>query len=134
LIDIGKLGSLENVTIHGPFNGNEEIPFHRFDLFLYTSVWDGLPNILLEASAHGLPILAPDVGGVRELIDANTGFLVSKSHAVREYLDGIELVRRNPRLAQSRAKAAQKILRRRHSWKEFQKNYRQILKTIGFAP
>jgi len=42
-----------------------------------SSAWEGMANVLLEASATGLPIVATDVGGNREVVkDDETGFLV----------------------------------------------------------
>jgi len=48
-------------------------------LFLLTSAWEGLPNVVLEAMACAVPVVATDVGGTRELLrSGQEGFLVSR--------------------------------------------------------
>ena len=51
-------------------------------LFWLTSRWEGMPNVVLEALASGVPVVAADVGGVRELIRAGIdGFVVRPDDA-----------------------------------------------------
>lgn len=46
-----------------------------FDAFIHLSEHEGLPVALMEAASFGLPLLATDAGGVKELVGSNTGML-----------------------------------------------------------
>lgn len=47
------------------------------DVFCQSSLWEGCPVVLLETMAIGKPIVATDVGGIKEIVDSDTGILVS---------------------------------------------------------
>lgn len=51
-------------------------------LFVLPSLWEGMPNALLEAMAAGLPAIATSVEGSSEVIESGvTGFLVQPANA-----------------------------------------------------
>jgi glycosyltransferase involved in cell wall biosynthesis len=72
---IERLGMSGVVELAGERHDVENV-FGRADLFWLTSSWEGLPNVVLEAMACGLPVVATDVGGTSELFDhGQQGFL-----------------------------------------------------------
>ncbi len=52
----------------------------KAQIYLLISNWEGFPRSILEAMRAGLPVIASDVGGVRESVsDGTTGYLVPRS-------------------------------------------------------
>ena len=78
--EIKELARTYGVEKHIRFLGlRQDIPrlMNAADSFLMSSRLEGLPMVLLEASATGLPIVATDVGGNSEIVvDGKTGFIV----------------------------------------------------------
>jgi glycosyltransferase involved in cell wall biosynthesis len=60
------------------------------DIFVLPSRWaEGLPLVVAEAMARGLPVVATRSGGVTEIVeDGNTGFLVEKENP-RQLIEAI---------------------------------------------
>ena len=49
----------------------------HFDAFMLTSSIEGLPNVLIEAQASGVPVVSTNVGGAKEtFIDSTSGIIV----------------------------------------------------------
>jgi glycosyltransferase involved in cell wall biosynthesis len=117
---IAALQKLPNVTFYGAYATYGALPHERFDLQLYTSGWDGLPNVLLEAAAAGLPLVAPAIGGIAEFVSAETGYLIAEPENVEGYVEAIAAIAADPAQARARAVQAQRLLRDRHAWRAFQ--------------
>jgi len=68
------------------------------DLHLLTSDTEGLPGCLVESAALGIPCVAADVGGVREIaLDGETGFVVP-ANDISLYVKRARQILENPPL------------------------------------
>lgn len=75
----------------------------RCELFVSSSLWEGFPTVILEAMALGVPVIATDVSGSRELIiNGETGILIPPSNPEALSKATIQMVA-NPEYAQTMA-------------------------------
>ena len=77
-LQVAQLGIEANFKLAG-FVSDEDLPsyYNVADLFVLPSKsGEGLPLVALEAMACGLPVIATDVGGIREILMEDYGKLV----------------------------------------------------------
>ncbi len=73
---IFKLNLQEKIKLLG---WRRDIPLllQTFDIMILTSLWEGLPRVFLEAMVLGIPVIATEVDGAKEVIkNGINGFLV----------------------------------------------------------
>ena len=77
IIDLIKHYRLEKIfSLHGFVKNRFEF-YKGLDLYLNTSFHEGIPISILEAMSYGIPIIAPNVGGLNEILeDGIQGYLV----------------------------------------------------------
>ncbi|MEM7506148.1 MAG: glycosyltransferase [Pseudomonadota bacterium] len=71
---IAELGLQDRVRLLGA-RADVSALLQNADAYLLTSKWEGMPIALIEAMQAGLPIISSDVGGCREILGEETGFL-----------------------------------------------------------
>ena len=72
---IGELGVKDHFTFAG-FHSDPAALYHEGDVFALSSISEGFPFSVIEAMACGRPVVATDVGGVKEAIEGGVGIVV----------------------------------------------------------
>src|SRR5256714_5401054 len=75
------------------------------DVFVLPSLAEGTPNGIIEAMAHGVPIIASAVGGVPDIVDTQSGILIPPGDA-DALADAMLLLARNPQRRKEMGAAA----------------------------
>lgn len=99
-------------------------------VFVLSSRWEGLPTVILESMAVGVPVIATDIPGSNELVEnGKTGFLVPPKDA-QALAEMILWVKENQVAAQAAAQAAGEQLARfsiQAAAKQYAGLYRDLL-------
>jgi len=115
-----KLRSIsKNAIFLGQKNSDEIIKYLSIaDIFVNPSYAEGLPTSVLEAGSLGVPIIATDVGGTREIIDdEKNGFLI-KPKDVDGLKTKITLLLNNPSVSNKFSLNIRKKIIKEFDWKK----------------
>ncbi len=82
VLDYVKNNGLDRFIKLKGFHPNPDVELMNFDIFLSTSLYEGMPYSLIEALSYKKPIVATDVVGNNEIvIDGYNGYLFNKDDA-----------------------------------------------------
>ncbi|HXS01349.1 MAG TPA: glycosyltransferase family 4 protein [Pyrinomonadaceae bacterium] len=69
---------------------------NSLDVFVLPSLAEGTPNGIIEAMAHGIPVIATTVGGIPDIINDDSGILVPPGDAAA-LADAMATLAKNPK-------------------------------------
>lgn len=76
------------------FMPNTDVKAHltqyHYDLFINASESEGVPVSIMEAMSYGIPVIAPNVGGISDIVTTQTGYLLSSDPKTEEFIIAIE--------------------------------------------
>jgi glycosyltransferase involved in cell wall biosynthesis len=104
--------------------------FSGIDILVLTSLYEGLPYTALEAMAAGLPVVAPRIPGMEEIIDeGRTGMLVSVGDA-EAAAKAIEALVVDAKLRQTLAANARADVKARFTERDFAEGHLRLYSTL----
>lgn len=108
--------TLDDVDVIGHLPHEELAAYYRkATALLLLSESEALPNVVLEAMASGLPVIATPVGDVPMLLDSNRGHLIMEDD-VDSVVSEMERLAKYPELRRELSSNAREYVERNHSF------------------
>lgn len=127
---VKELGLEKSVEFIGRVPREETAPYYQeASVFVLPSFNEGMSNAMLEALSSGLPLLATDTGGTRELLDDGVNGFVIKMKDSQDLANKIEILVKNEDLRKKMAEASRKKAETM-SWGKVAKEYLDLYHRI----
>jgi glycosyltransferase involved in cell wall biosynthesis len=115
LAELKAAYSSPTVTFHGR-QGDDFLNkvLEEADLFVFPTLFEGMPTVVMEAMSYGTPIAVTDTGATLDLLDDQVGFLLQKrnpgqiAETIKRFVDMPEAAKRAMGAA-ARAKIAKQF-------------------------
>lgn len=124
-----ELGIDQSVTFTGYRKDAVEL-LCEFDVLLISSVTEGLPLVVYEAFAAGVPVVATDAGGIAEVVHTGwTGFVTATGDAGALAARALDLLGDTALADRTRRNAAD-LVRSRHTLPVFRDRYLEFYRAL----
>lgn len=112
-----EAGCAQDITFLGEKPPTEIVDIlSATDIFINPSYSEGLPTSVLEAAAVGIPIIAADVGGTREIVkNGETGLLIQPGQP-EQIAEAVRLLAQNRQMADELGREARRLVEKRFDW------------------
>ncbi len=119
-----KSGASLYVRFEGKKNKKELYPYYKSaDFFILPSESEGMPNVVLEAMAMGLPVIMTPCGGSKELVQGN-GYVAS----IDQFTERIIELCKDEQGRIHMGRQSEALARTKFSWQEKAKEYIELFR------
>ena len=125
-----RLLKKNNVEFRGEYQNISELNLDEYDLYLFTSLFEGIPTIILDMAMSGIPIVTAEVGGISEVLGKNYPLLVKEQRNAQAYVDKIKAFYGEKVTIISLMKEIREYIITHHNEETFQSEYRQVMKEL----
>lgn len=103
---INQLNASNRVKILGHYEGEISKVFNSFDLFVFPSLWEGLPYSIIEAMRAQCPIVSTNVGGISEALINNKSAILISPRSISDIVAAVKTLKNNNKKRNAMAREA----------------------------
>ncbi len=108
--------------------------YQNATLFVFPSYHEGLPGVVLEAMSCGLPIIATDVRGNRDLISTGENGILVPPRSPRKIAEAITTVIDDETLRKKLGKNARETIEDGYTWDEVSNKFLKCYESLPSTP
>jgi glycosyltransferase involved in cell wall biosynthesis len=112
----------KRIQFIGRIEHSEVVDYYmKSDIFLFTSLREGSPAVILEAMSFGLPVIAFKQNGADVMLDDDSGILIpikNKKQILNDFVKAIVKLSENTSLRQSKGELAKKRIKENFLWEK----------------
>jgi glycosyltransferase involved in cell wall biosynthesis len=120
------------VILHGHRDDISDF-YDGLDVYMSTSIHEGIPMSVLEAMGHGLPVVAPEVGGFPEIVDHGVDGLLIPEHDPDLFAQACLTIRDNPDVLRQMSTSARQKVESAFSVQSMTSNYYGLYQDLVFS-
>lgn len=128
---VRKLGLRDKFIFSGQVGKGKLVQLYQNAIiFAFPSYHEGLPTVLLEAMSCGLPIVATDVRGNRDLISSGEDGILVPTRSPKEMADAISMLLDDEKMRRRLGKNARKTIEEHYTWDTVSNNILRCYESI----
>ncbi|MDD2481297.1 MAG: glycosyltransferase family 4 protein [Lutispora sp.] len=104
--------------------------YSAIDILVLPSRMEGLPRVIIEGMAHGLPVIASDVGGVKEIIQDESLGLIIPADSITSLIKALSELIYSEDIRAKMASTAKVYVKEKFSEEKFKKSINELLMNI----
>lgn len=122
---VKRYGLASDVLFYGQATAVNHV-LQALDCFVLSSLWEGMPLALLEAMASGIPVIATDVAGTREVIQHQVNGILIPAKNPESIAEAFVQLKDDPELRRRLSEQALTFVREKYSVEANMKAYLKL--------
>ena len=100
------------------------------DVFVLPTLFEGMPTVVLEAMAHGMPIIVTDTGATTIMVDDSNGIIIEKKQVASLKQAIINFVESNEQTNRQRSAVSYEKVKNNFSWEKVAGQHTELFEKI----
>ena len=128
---VNSLNVGDKISVHGWISGVEKVnALHRSAILALPSYSEGMPNVVLEAMAAGLPLVATPVGALKEILSDGVNALICRPGDAAGLASRLRQLLEDDRLRQTLAERAFADVAANYDIDVIRRHFREIMQYL----